>query len=293
MKKSLFLYLYATQAFAWGQVGHQTIGEIAERNLSPKAQSAVTSILGAERLGLAATWADDVRDDPDFDVFKPYHFISIDGNTPYDNLPESDHSPKDAMTVLKKYPALLQDPKTPRSVKIAALKYLIHVVGDVHQPMHIGKKSDSGGNACLINWDKQTLSLHQVWDGRIIDYDMKRLRLEHPDLRDYNFIQYADDLVKRPMTKPLTLHFSDWVLESQLIRDSLYPGACTKVPSELPLINDDYKKKNAEITEDHLLTAGLRLAALLNDIFKDGDNPGTNESLTKKQIIDKLNLSNY
>nr|BDT26995.1 S1/P1 nuclease [Bacteriovorax sp. HI3] len=294
MFKTLFLCLYTNAAFAWGTIGHQTVGEIAERNLTPNARSAITSILGAERLAIAAVWPDDVRDDPDFEVFKPYHYISIDTTDSYDSLPEHSHDPKDSMTVLTKYPALIKDPKVSRSVKIAALKYLLHVAGDVHQPMHIGKKSDSGANACMVIWDKQPFSLHQIWDGKIIDADIKRLKMENPGIRQYSFIQYADDIIKNNSPKDLSLNFSEWIHEGQLLRDGLYPqGLCLRKPNEVSVINDDYKKQSMSLTEERLLTGGLRLAALLNDLFKDGIDPGTNDHLTKNQIIDQLSLSNY
>lgn len=296
---SLFLSLYAFEALSWGGIGHQTVGEIAERNLTSNAQTAITDILGPERLALSAIWPDDVRDDPDFAAFSPYHFISLD-DAIYESLPDHEHAPKDSMTILKKIPDLLKDPNVPRSTKIVALKYLVHVVGDVHQPLHIGKKNDHGGNACKVQWDRQTVSLHQVWDGKIIEFDIARLKAGRSPLRVYNFINYAEDIIKTHtlVEGQLNLDFYSWIRESQLLRVNAYPknapqSFCKNDSTEFPLIDEDYKKSGALITEERIFLGGMRLAHLLNDIFKNGSNPGTNVSLSKKQILDQLNLTNY
>ncbi len=297
MKKiiySLLLALYSLNAYSWGNIGHQTIGEIAERNLTPEVHQAVIDILGPEKMAISAVWADDVRDDPDYETFAPYHFISLDDG----NYESSKPNVKDSVTILKKVPELLKNKETPRGLKIVALKYLIHIVGDVHQPLHVGKKEDSGGNSCQVFWDKQNLSLHQLWDGKLIEYDIIKLRTGHSPLRNYNFMNYTNDIIKlNPLPNNINLDFYQWIQESLTLRKSAYPSNapsdfCKRDSSEFPLIDDDYKIKGALITRDRLYLAGLRLAHLLNDIFKDGTNPGTNISLSKKQILEQLNLSN-
>ena len=297
MKKiiySLLFALYSHNAYSWGNIGHQTIGEIAERNLTPKVNLAITDILGPERLAISAVWADDVRDDPDYEAFAPYHFISLDDG-PYENSKPND---KDSVTILKKVPEILKNKEVPRSLKIAALKFLIHVVGDVHQPLHVGKKEDSGGNSCQVLWDKQKLSLHQLWDGKLIEYDISKLKAGHSPLRNYNFMNYTNDIIKlNPLPTNINLDFYQWIQESLSLRKIAYPynapsNFCKRDSSEFPLIDDDYKIKGALITQERLYLAGLRLANLLNDIFKDGTNPGTNISLSKKQILEQLNFRN-
>lgn len=291
---SLLLLLATTKVYPWGGIGHQTMGEIAERNLTTVAHQSVTDILGPEKLAVAAVWADDVRDDPDYASFAPYHFISLDDGPYGSSLPDQ----KDSFTILKKVPEILKDKNAPRSLKMVALRFLIHIVGDVHQPMHIGKKEDSGGNSCHVMWDKQKLSLHQVWDGKIIEYDISKLRTGRSPLKNYNFISYADDIIKlNPLPTTNGHNFLEWINESQELRKQAYPSNapslfCKRDSLEFPLIEEDYKKRGALITQERLYLAGLRLAHLLNDIFKDGTNPGTNVSLSKKQILELMNLNN-
>src|SRR6185437_16951518 len=135
-------------AFAWGDLGHQAVGEIAERNLTPEAKKMVQSILGVEPMAVAATFPDKVRSDPRFKDFTPYHFLEIPDGYDYENMPASERAEKDAHTIISQVPALLKDPKVSRDRKMTLLRYLIHVVGDVHQPLHVGNARDMGANLC-------------------------------------------------------------------------------------------------------------------------------------------------
>lgn len=302
---SFTLALNPQRALCWGDMGHQTVGEIAERYLTPNAKLAITDILGPEKLAIAAVWADSVRDDPDFDLFKPYHFIDIENDKTYETMPESEHEAKDSVTVLKNFPTILMNPEAPRSVKIVALKYLIHVVGDVHQPLHAGLKEDSGGNLCRVAWKpNEILNLHQIWDGKIIDYDIQILKAKSSPLKFYSFSNYADDIIKHhpleafDLPKLSTTNYFEWIKESQNLRSDVYPdnhpeNYCQSKSIQIPELTDTYKIKSIAITENRLLAGGLRLAALLNQIFKDGSNPGKNISLTKEQVLKELNLSNH
>ncbi len=285
----LYLVLYSAAALSWGAIGHQTVGEIAERFISPEAKIAINDILGPEKLAIAAIWADEVRDDPDFNLFKPYHFISIESSDPYDSIPQLLHDQKDSVTVLKNFPSLIKDKDTPRSVKMIALKYLIHVIGDIHQPLHVGKKSDAGGNLILVKWNAdQTTNLHAVWDEKIIEFDISQLKKKYSPLKFYSFLNYADDILKSHIVdeKIKNLNYIDWIKESQDLRSSIYSN-------DLPIITDEYKQQATTIVENRLFYGGVRLALFLNDLFKEGSNPGINISLKKEEVLAKLNFNNY
>lgn len=306
----LMLALYVPSAHSWGNLGHQTIGEIAERNLTPKAKTAITNILGPEKLAVTAVWADYIKDDPDFDGFKEYHYVDVPNKTVFEKIPVTDRAAKDAMTVLMKYPDMLKSASTERSVKMIALRYIVHVVGDVHQPLHVGNSMDSGGNFCKVTWEKkQVLNLHQIWDGRIIEYDVNKLKVKRSPLKDYNAVAYADDILKNNEVSASDISLiqaaplEKWLKESQDLRPQIYPDEvpladeakrnyCNR-SNHFPVISDDYKQKAAKISEARILYAGLRLAAMLNEIFSEGNNPGKNDDLSKEQIIDKLSLTNY
>lgn len=177
------------------------------------------------------------------------------------------------------------------------------VVGDVHQPMHVGKSSDSGGNSCKLIWDKQNYSLHQVWDGKIIDYDISRIKTGTSPLKNFGFIQYADFLLKNSnlsdeQLKILSvIDYSAWVKESQDLRTKVYPENapktfCQEHSSEFPVITEEFKKQSADIARERLVYGGVRLASLLNKIFDHLIPSKLDERLTKEQILEELNLTN-
>jgi hypothetical protein len=308
---SLMLVLYVPSAFSWGNIGHQTVGEIAERYLTPTAKEAITNILGPERLAVTAVWADYIKDDSDFDGFKEYHYVDVPNNISYDKIPVHDRSTKDAMIVINRYPDMIASHDVERSVKMIALRYIVHVIGDVHQPLHVGNSTDNGGNVCKVQWEgKQLLNLHQIWDGKVIDYDISKLKVKRSPLKEYGPSAYADDIFKNhPLSDADIAKIqadppAQWLKESQELRSVVYPDTapvnddakrsyCQRANSSYPKITDAYKQKASEVTELRIQYGGLRLAAMLNKLFEKGNNPGTNTNLNKNQIIDKLSLTNY
>lgn len=284
------LLCYIPTAYSWGDMGHKTVGEIAERNLSPEAKRAITNILGPEKLAMAATWPDSIKDDPEFNGFKAYHFLDPKAS-------------KDILTILHQYPALLKNPNEERSVKMIALRYLIHVVGDIHQPLHAGIKNDRGANQCLVDWNNQMLNLHSVWDGKIVEYDVLKLKTNHSPLKFYSYMTYTDDILKLlPISENdkkeiQSKKFDEWIKESQAVEADVYPSQdtdayCGLIPVNIPKIAENYKEKAVEITRKRLLYGGLRLASFLNQIFINEGSPGLNNDLSKEQILKKLDFHN-
>lgn len=278
------------KAYSWGDVGHQTIGEIAERILTSKAKKGINNILGPDKLAIVSTWPDSIKDDPEFNSFKAFHFI--------DNA-----ASKDLLTVMNKYPVMIKSPFEERSVKLIALKYLIHVVGDIHQPLHAGIKNDRGGNSCIVNWDDQILNLHSVWDGKIVAFDISKLKQKHSPLKYYSYMTYADDILKLiPMSdadkvKIQSNQIDSWIKESEEAENYVYPNQdtesyCKGVATNPPRITENYKLKAVEITRMRILYAGLRLGSFLNEIFAGDVTPGLNGDLTKAQILTRLDVTN-
>lgn len=287
---SVFCLCTIPKAYSWGDVGHQTVGEIAERILTSKAKQSINNILGPDKLAIVSTWPDSIKDDPEFNSFKAFHFIDTT-------------APKDLLTVMNKYPVMIKSPSEERSVKIIALKYLIHVIGDIHQPLHAGIKNDRGGNLCMVNWDDQILNLHSVWDGKIVAFDISKLKQKYSLLKYYSYMTYADDILKLiPMTdadkiKVQASQIDSWIKESEEAENVVYPNQdtdsyCKGVITNPPKITDQYKNKAIEITRMRILYAGLRLGSFLNEMFAGDVTPGLNGDLTKAQILSRLNVSN-
>ncbi|MCB0349944.1 MAG: S1/P1 nuclease [Bdellovibrionales bacterium] len=203
-------------SFGWGDLGHETTAEIAERLLAedPRTMTAIRNIIGIEPLALSSTWPDKVRDDERFNDFSPYHFYTIfrDPKT---------FSEKNAMTVLEKYPNVLTDKKAPQAAKMIALRYIIHVVADIHQPLHVGNEFDFGGNLCKVRIESsnssngsgathkdtksdQTLNisnlpnLHSTWDTALVNIVADRIKSQsEKQIKYFGYKQMAPSLMTK------------------------------------------------------------------------------------------------
>lgn len=243
MIAQLFLILAAPAAFAWGNLGHQVVGEIASHHLCAQAARDASTLLNGESLAEAATWADDVRSLPEFKYLKPWHFVTMDLNSRYEEAPIPPRG--DLITAYHEQLAQLKNPLSPKRAE--ALRLLIHFVGDVHQPFHAGMHADSGGNGVALTWFGWPSNLHQVWDTRMI----KRLGLSFTELA--NFL----DKPTAPVASQKTPE--DWATESSKIAAEVYP--------DVTELGYAYHDKYNPVAKERLLAAGQRLANLLNETF--------------------------
>ena len=158
----------AAPALAWGQNGHRITGAIADKHLSPKARAAVMEILGTESLAEASTWPDFMRSAPDSFWQKesvPFHYVTIPIGKGYSGAPPQG----DAATALAKYSAVLRDPRASLADRQTALRFVIHIVGDLSQPLHVGREGDRGGNDVKVSFFGDATNLHTVWDTLLIE----------------------------------------------------------------------------------------------------------------------------
>jgi hypothetical protein len=177
---ALFLILAVGPTAAWGPTGHRVTGAIAELYLSPEARIAIQQILGTESLAEASTWPDFMRSSPD--EFwqgrrsKSYHYVTRKvGQSTIE--PDSDDNGR-AFTALSQYRADLKDPGKSLAEKQHALRFIVHIVGDLHQPLHVGNGTDLGGNEFKVTYFGRSTNLHRVWDEDIVD----RQKLSYSEL---------------------------------------------------------------------------------------------------------------
>ena len=290
---------YEKPARAWGDLGHETVAEIAERNLSPKAKSLVFSIIGIEPLAVSATFPDHVRDDDRFKSFSPYHFMEIPFDIDANKIAPNQRPKKDADVIISQVPDLLTSPTVSREKKMVLLRYLIHVVGDVHQPLHVGNGVDMGANLCSVTWKDAASSktfpenLHSVWDEKLFDYAREDFMKAAPTTGKKPWFGYkamADIVTKIQMKAPLAPSKpADWYAEASRLHPQVYPDAtpvsnpkdrpyCKTIDpvtkktvtgafdaSKIPLLDEAYARKSLEIAKLQILKGGLRLAQTLND----------------------------
>jgi hypothetical protein len=277
MNARLFVSLVAavslvpSPALAWGRTGHRVVAAIADTELSGLARANVEKILGpGESLDEAATWPDDMRADPSPFWQKqasPWHYVTLNGIV-YDHAPPTG----DALEALAKFSAVLKDPNASRADKQTALRFIVHLVGDLHQPLHAGKCCDKGGNDVKVTWFGKPTNLHAVWDSALVDE--QQLSFTEMAARLERHISPADVVAWWDVNP------RDWISESAEIRDTVYPTAADmpkqvkgkKVKKGEPAVPDlsySYVYRFTPVMERRLAQGGVRLAAYLNALFAE------------------------
>jgi len=258
---------------AWGKEGHEIIGNLAQRQINAKAQLEVARLLAGERvptLAGVASWADELREsDPELGKRTGrWHYVNFKSGDTCDYGPARDCADGNCViAAINKNFTILSDSKRSVRERNEALKFLVHFVGDVHQPFHASYHDDKGGNEFQINYQGkawQSLrkpkpgdyvpsgwNIHSVWDSMIIE----------SKTRDAG--AYADVLWKRPAlpfdaTKRSDRPAVDWAVESCRIMKQENPYPKTHV------IKDDYLEKYRPLQEQRLREAAARLAAMIN-----------------------------
>lgn len=254
----VFLLLFGTfnHSFAWGLTGHRVIGEIAENHLNKKTQKAIYKILGNESIAMASNWADFIKSDTTFSYLNSWHYVNVDsGLSKPDVLKnlESDTIANAYNRIVFLRDELKNNTKLTTATQVLYLKVLIHLVADIHQPMHVGRSQDLGGNRIKLYWFNQRTNLHRLWDEQIIERQL------------LSYTEYAQALDVISRNERIALQRaqpSEWVWESYLVANELYES----VRSEDRLgyrYNFDY----LETMNQQLLNGGIRLAGILNEIF--------------------------
>ena len=239
------------KAFAWGPDGHRIVAQIAAEHLQPGTRAAVAALLDGEpepSLAGIANWADEVREPLD----GPLHYLNFpDGDCQYQ--PRRD-CPRGQCVVaaIERAAKTLKRDKASRTQKQVALKQLVHFIGDIHQPLHAGRKADRGGNLVQLRWRGRGSNLHQLWDSGLI------ASLE-PDWQRY--LRRLEPVALR--LEPGSPQTADWAMESCAIvaSDGFYPD------SGKPGLA--YRDRWQGVLEQRLMLAGLRLAATLNRLLAD------------------------
>jgi hypothetical protein len=270
--------LVATTALAapgalrgWGQNGHRIVGEIAERHLSEAARQGVSTILGEDGgLAEAATWPDDIRSDPAWSHAAPWHFMSIDGHETLATTARSEDG--DVLEAMKRFEAVLRDPEAPKEKKVEALRFYVHFVGDVHQPLHVGRRDDLGGNSVRVRWFREGRNLHSVWDSGLIDSE---------ELSFTEYVHFIDDATPEEIAAWQAAPYEEWVRESFCLRDGVYDfgSEAADEPGEEPRLSYGYAFHQGPTIDKRLLQAGIRLAGHLNAILAGAATPAAPEEI--------------
>ena len=261
MKKLIFpivimmvnLSVISQPTFAFGKTGHRITGKIAEFYLSDESRKRIEKLIPTESLAEISTYADEMRSNPSEFWQKtagPYHYATVPDGYKYafKNAPPQG----DVITAIKKYSKVLVDKKSSIDDQKLALKLIVHFIGDLHQPLHVGNGRDRGGNDFSVIYFGNKTNLHAVWDSKIIDDQ----QLSYSEWADWlNKKISAEDLNHWKTTDTLI-----WLNESQEMRDLIYP--------ENKNIGWQYQYQHLPKIKQRLSQAGVRLAHYLNYLFE-------------------------
>jgi len=243
------------QTMAWGQQGHRICGQIADSYLTPQARKAIKDILGDESIAMASNWADFIKSDPSYSYLYNWHFIDFD--KAYTKLEMEDFlahdTNTDAYTKLNFMIAELKKKDLPKEKKLLYLRMLIHVIEDVHQPMHTAHADDKGGNDVKVKWFNNDTNLHSVWDSQLIEFQQLSYT-EYAAAINHTTFEQRKELQKAPI--------SEWLFESNQLAEKIYTDPMLKGS-----LGYKYNFAYVETLNQQLLKAGVRLAGVLNSIF--------------------------
>jgi hypothetical protein len=236
----------------WGKTGHRVVSKLAQQYLTTKAQKEIDILLDGASLVSISTYGDEVKSNPKYKALRPWHYINLPLDESYANAKKN---PKgDVVMAIKKCIAKVKDQNEHKNERAFYLKLLVHFIGDLHQPMHVGRKEDRGGNSIRLQWFGKTSNLHSLWDSHLIDsHGMNATQL----LGDLE--ELSPKLIKEIQNQSL----EQWVNESQALAKIIYENT----PSNSKL-GEEYQSRYLPLLKIQLQRGGLRLAAQLNEIFK-------------------------
>ncbi len=254
MKKLFIFCLIALPAalISWGFKGHRAIATIAQKHLTSNTAYAVSAYLKGESMAEVATWADENRNS----TTAPWHFLNLPlGLTHEQFIKFVSESDNNVYSAILKTEASLKDRSLTPDQKNEALKYLIHLVGDAHQPMHVSRKEDKGGNTIQVRFDNKGTNLHSLWDSKLID---------HEGLSEAEIVRSYDVATSTQIRQWQSDSPMEWIWESYQVSSELYAQA--KPGQE---IDEAYYQKYITVIHKRIDQAGIRLAGELNKLFNN------------------------
>lgn len=254
MKKSLlfaFLFSFSVhQAAAWGQLGHYLIGYMAEQQMKKSVRKKVEKVLYPMSIGRSGTWMDEIRSDSAYDYANSWHYLTSK-NGEYDIA----HQEKggNAFEAINRLKGELKSGNLSAKEESEKLKMLIHMVEDIHQPLHVGTGDDRGGNDVKIEFFNQPTNLHALWDSGMID----RKGMSYTELGDELYRRLTPEMEESYRNASM----QDWLKEGVALRPLVY-----KLP-ENKKISYAYMYEANDTVEERLIAASVRLAQILEEIY--------------------------
>jgi hypothetical protein len=235
----------------WGATGHRTVGKIADNYLTGKTKRKIAELLDGQSLALVSTFGDDIKSDKRYSKFYTWHYV----NMPFDlNYQDSEKNPDgDLVTGIETCKAVILEENSTKEEKAFYLKLLVHLMGDLSQPMHVGRKEDKGGNTVQVQWFGKGTNLHSVWDSKMID----SFGMSYTELAD-NMNEISKEQVAFLQEGTIV----DWVNDTHKFAIEVYGTA--EIGEDLGY---NYMYDYFGLTRSQLQKSGIRLAKVLNELF--------------------------
>ena len=242
----------ALSAMAWGQKGHDVTAYIAENHFTPATAAAVADLLDGMSPVYWANWLDNASHTPEYAYSKTWHYKNVDADKTYWTQPELESG--DIVKALRMNIATLANPDKSREDKQLAMKMVVHLMGDLHQPMHMGHSTDRGGNNVKVKYFGRDANLHGIWDTNLVESAHK-----------WGYTEWQQQIDRVPEEEEVVIiggNIDDWGQQTV--------AQCRKIYNTMPAnasFSYDEVAEAAPVIEAQLLLGGLRLAHVLNSIY--------------------------
>lgn len=239
-----------TENEKWGQIGHYVTGEIADQYLDDYVRDRVYEILDGRSMALSSVWMDDIRSDSEYDYTRTWHWVTIPDGKTYEEAEQDEGG--DIIWALEILIEDLKEGGLTEKEERDKLRMVMHMIGDIHQPLHVGTGEDLGGNQVRLQWMGEDSNLHRVWDSDIIN----SLQMSYSEIAwevDFLSEEQVEDWQRATVR--------DWAYESMSMRDRVYD-----LPDDMR-IGYEYRYVNRDAVFEQLLKAGIRMAGVLNEIY--------------------------
>ena len=240
------------ETVVWGQTGHRVIGLIAEHHLTRKASRKIEKLLAGKSLAFVSTYADDIKSDRSYSKYRPWHYVNYALNTKYDVSKRADAG--DIVFGIEQCIKVLSDTASNTDDRQFHLALLVHLIGDMHTPLHIGCEEDRGGNNIKLYWFSKPTNLHVLWDSDLIE----SVNLSYTELANELDNQLSSDKLEQYNSGT----YLDWIEDSHEAAATVYASA-----KEGDRLAYRYSYEYNDLLFTQLQKGGVRLARLLNQLF--------------------------
>ena len=254
-----------TAAFSWGPTGHDVVAAIAEAHLTPKTQKALDKILGGHSIVYYSSWMDGIQNSPYWEAgykqTKTWHYANVDKGETYQSMKKNEAG--DVVVATERLVSELKNiyENLTDSMRADYVKMIVHMVGDMHCPMHAGRLSDLGGNRTKVRWFGRNTNLHSVWYSKIVE-----------SARNWSYSEWRDQLDRPNRGQEDEFYESvsggtieEWFVETVENAAVIYEYVEGK--EENPNLSYQFVHDFSPMLENRLLVGGYRLAYVLNSIF--------------------------